>query len=108
MGLGRKIFNAIFASIFSLALLFPIAIQLIHSLDSHQHIVCHEPTTHLHEKKFECSIFDFHFSNFTYTPLEVGIFHVFTITTHSEILYRFQEINTSLRYYYLRGPPQLS
>ncbi len=108
MAVGKKILNIFFASVFTLALLFPIAIQFIHSIESHEHVVCHESSTHLHEEKFECSIFDFHFSNFTYTPLELGVFQVFKISSHSETLYTFQEINTSLHYFYLRGPPQTS
>lgn len=108
MSLGKKIVDTFFASIFTLALLFPIAVQFIHSIHSHEHVVCHEASTHLHEKKFDCSIFDFHFSNFTYSPLELRDFQVFKISTHSETLYSFQELHSSLRHYYLRGPPQVS
>lgn len=108
MSIERRLINTFFASVFTLALLFPIAVQFIHSVHSHEHVVCHDSVTHLHEKKFECSIFDFHFSNFTYTPLELSDFQAFKISTHSETLYSFQEVNTSLRHYYLRGPPQIS
>lgn len=108
MSLNRKISTLLVANLLGLALLFPIAIQFIHSVSSHEHTVCYDHTTHLHEDKFECSIFEFHISKYTYTPLDLPELHIFGTTHHLESLYLQVEFKANILHYNLRGPPLLS
>lgn len=97
-----------FATIFSLALLFPIAIQSIHALDGHEHLVCNDFTTHLHKKQLDCSICDFHFSIFDFKPERLPEFLSPVESFKSETEYQNSEITADAPHFYLRGPPLLS
>jgi hypothetical protein len=96
------------AAIFSLALLLPTAVQFAHTFEGHEHKACTDISTHLHEKQLDCSICDFHFSIFTFIPLESPDFTVFHSFQNIEFFYSTSPFNLDPSHYFLRGPPQLS
>ncbi|QAA80417.1 hypothetical protein EI546_01130 [Aequorivita sp. H23M31] len=101
-------FKIFIATIFSFALMFPIAIQTAHALDGHEHQVCNDFSTHLHKKQLDCSICDFHFSSFDFKPQQLPEFsYVFGQNT-AQNEYREAEILQSAPHFFLRGPPSIS
>lgn len=103
-----KFIFPVVATIFSVALLFPTAVQLAHSFEGHEHPVCTELGTHLHKAQLDCPIFDFHFSNFTFSfqqlPQFLDVDGYQTVST----VYRLPKIIGRNFHYHLRGPPVLS
>ena len=96
------------ATIFSLSLLFPSFIQFAHTFDDHKHELCTDISTHIHQQELDCSICDFHFSTFNFTPQqypELAVTHGFQI---AETYFQLSKFEKSTSYYYLRGPPQHS
>lgn len=86
-------------------LLFPLTVQFSHVFESHDHTSCSEITQHIHEKKFDCHVNDFHYNNFDTTASFVSLF-IPTATVSSEVvefsyLVASEEPQTLL----LRGPP---
>ena len=106
--LKTKITQFLVATIFSLVLLLPSAVQFAHTFEAHEHKACTDISTHLHEKQLDCSICDFHFSIFTFTPLEVLDFTVFQGFQNTESFYFTSAFSLNLSQYFLRGPPLLS
>lgn len=106
--LKKNIIQIFAATIFSLALLFPTAVQFAHTFEGHEHKACTEISTHLHEKQLDCSICDFHFSIFNFTPTELPDFVVFHSFNIIETAYLIPELSLNSRHYFLRGPPSLS
>lgn len=96
------------SAVFMLALLLlPLVSEIAHSFEDHEHLTCTEATTHLHELEADCSICDFHFNAFTFTPLV-------QITSYEAKIFLqpnfhpLQIITRDKSYsYLLRGPPQL-
>lgn len=103
----NKIAHKTASILLTLALLLPVAIQFIHSLDEHEHTACTEVTTHIHEKKLDCSLCNFHFSVVTFTIPTLPSFIVSEKNSKLKTIYKASE-NTTTDYHYLRGPPQLS
>lgn len=106
--LRHKLFKVIVAAIFSLALLLPIATQTFHALQGHQHEVCVDFSSHLHEKQLDCSICDFHHSNFDFKLYNYSELIVFSTFHKVESVVVLINSSTSTTHYYLRGPPHLS
>lgn len=100
-----KPFKIFFAAIFSLALLFPIAIQSIHALEGHEHEVCHDFSTHIHTKQLDCSIYDFHFSIFDFKPQQLPEFTVLEGYIQTDSNYQQAAIIVDAPHFFLRGPP---
>lgn len=103
-----KIFGVLFATIFSCAVLLPIATQAFHAIDNHKHEVCHDFSTHFHKQQLDCSICDFHFSIFHFTPQTFQELIVFVSFYKVQDIVLFEESSTFLSHYYLRGPPRIS
>ncbi len=101
----KEIIRILFATIFSFALLFPIAVKFAHQLEGHQHKACTEFSTHIHQKQLDCSICDFHFSIFNFTLHDLPEFAVQNSFQKIETVYLFPEINFYSAHYFLRGPP---
>lgn len=106
--LKKEIARFLMASIFSLALLLPTVVQLAHTFEGHEHKACTNISTHLHEKQLDCSICDFHFSIFTFTPQELPEFVVYHSFNQTEIIYLLPEFTSKPAAYFLRGPPLFS
>ena len=47
-------------------LMLPSSVHFFHLFDTHEHEVCQEQTTHLHEDAPECHICDFYSTSFQY------------------------------------------
>ncbi|GHC52080.1 hypothetical protein [Ulvibacter litoralis] len=108
MNCKDQITHKVASVLLTLALLFPVAIQFIHSLDEHEHTFCTEVSTHLHEKKLDCSLCDFHFSVVTFNTPTLPDFIISESFPKLVTIYEASENNTIHHHYYLRGPPQLS
>lgn len=106
--LKSKFGSITLAAILSALLLLPIAVQTIHAFDGHQHEICYDFSTHLHKKQLDCSIHDFHFSTFNFTPYP--LIELIAPSIFSKVENHLLE---SIGYAYvantfLRGPPSLS
>ncbi|WP_136073164.1 hypothetical protein [Candidatus Ulvibacter alkanivorans] len=101
----QKIAHLIGSILLSIALLLPVAVQLAHTFDSHEHKPCKEVSVHFHEKQLDCSICSFHLSSFTYELLTSETvseaIKTLTITT----FYTYWKETETLYSYSLRGPP---
>jgi len=101
----QDILKAIGAIILMAALLFPVLLQFTHMFEDHDHKPCAEVSVHLHEKKIDCSICDFHITLFTYTLnsyYELHIQQYNKLVTTAFIASEKQAVN---HHFYLRGPP---
>jgi len=63
----KNIVQYIAALALSLALVLPMAIQFSHVFEHHEHVTCTDTKVHLHEKKIDCSVCDFHLSSFAFS-----------------------------------------
>jgi len=63
-------------------LMLPASVQFSHLFESHEHEVCHEQTTHLHEQQPECHGCDFYSINFQYTLPENYVTNVVLFSQH--------------------------
>lgn len=95
------------AVILLMLLLLPTFSSIAHSFGDHDHPVCKEVKTHLHELESECAVCDFHFEAFNFTPLQ-------NVTDYSTTYFlnhisHYDSITTLNTYYNytLRGPPQI-
>ncbi len=101
----KEIIRNLSATIFSFALLFPTAVKFAHTFEGHEHKACTEFSTHIHKKQLDCSICDFHFSIFDFTPQELPEFAVLNSFQKTETVYLLPEFNLNTTHYFLRGPP---
>ncbi len=69
MNAKRKIISHFLGVILTLVFLFPSLLQFEHLFENHEHLVCKENKVHLHQKNLDCSIYDFHFSTFSFLPI---------------------------------------
>ncbi|RMA64500.1 hypothetical protein [Ulvibacter antarcticus] len=93
------------AIVATLVFLFPTAMQVAHSLEGHHHEECHEVSTHIHAKKLDCNINDFHFSSFTFELAIYSESRLNVSISTPTILYFSSEKDTPHFHYTLRGPP---
>jgi len=101
----KEILKFFAASIFSLALLLPSAVQLLHTFEGHEHKACTEVSTHLHEKQLDCSIDSFHFSFFNLNLQTFAISKPSISGENKIFTYKEHSINSDKRFVKLRGPP---
>jgi len=106
--LKKKILRIVTVAIFSLALLLPTAVKLAHTFEGHEHKACTDFSVHIHKKQLDCSICDFHFSIFDFTPQEQPEFLVYHSFQHIDTVYLIPELDLNLNNYFLRGPPLFS
>ena len=89
-------------------LMLPASVQFSHLFEGHEHEVCHEQTTHLHEDQPECHGCDFYSTSFQYTLPEnyVNNFVLFFQNKNSTIVVAslFSKKLTSNQ---LRAPPAI-
>lgn len=96
------------AIIFTFLIFFPIGIQASHALNNHQHEICTEYESHLHQTQLDCNICDFHFSTFNFKPASLPVVIVeVQIEKKLDFSSNFTPKNFSI-HFYLRGPPQIS
>lgn len=95
------------AMLLLLLLLFPIASEATHIFSDHDHPVCNEVKTHIHALEQDCSICDFQFTAFNFTPLD-------QITSYETKYYlqpvsHYRQLITQDKSYsyLLRGPPHV-
>ena len=105
---NKNIIQLLAATIFSLALLLPTAVKFAHIFEGHEHRACTDLSTHLHENQLECSICDFHFSIFNFTPQQFSEFSISHSFKSVETYYLLPEFSKKTTHYLLRGPPALS
>lgn len=90
-------------------LLFPLFTQFFHILEDHQHTICTDNSTHLHESKTDCSICDFNYTPFNYelSPelVKNNSIEFKTISTNPYNYLYSSNYNFSQT---LRGPPSFS
>jgi len=108
MKITSQLLVTITTLLLGMALLFPTAVQFSHVFEGHDHKPCKDLTTHLHEKKIDCSICHFQISSYTYqiqnfkTPffseIKITIIDFYTSSDKNKIHYS----------YALRGPPSYS
>lgn len=108
MSVKREILKIIAASIFALALLLPTVVQFAHSFEGHKHEACIDISTHFHEKQLDCSICDFHFSIFNFTPQQFAELVIQEGFQKTEIPYFVADFTLNSTHYFLRGPPLFS
>ena len=103
-----KLHNRIWSLLLTAALLFPAVSQLAHQLEGHEHVVCQDFSTHLHQSEFECPIQDFHLNSFDLG--EQLVFSPLNSTTNSAPFLSPEgaELSNPHLAYLLRGPPALS
>lgn len=99
------IYQRIAAIVFLALLLFPIGLKASHVFNNHEHLICHDIESHLHQSQLECSICDFHFSNFNFTP--ASFFTIFTKTDldNPVISVKNELSRNASSHFFLRGPP---
>ena len=103
----QNIFVKFFSLMLVVILLFPSAIQLAHTEDSHDHPVCTDFSTHMHETELDCSLCDFQVSIFAFDTEKPGqdllnSQNFRQIHSAPKSLYLISSETTSLR-----GPPLL-
>ena len=108
MILKKEILNIILAATFSLALLFPTAIKFVHTFENHKHEVCTDFSVHIHKQQLDCSIWDFHFSIFTFETQNLPDFAIIHRYQTEETNYFLQDFTINKNNYLLRGPPLFS
>ncbi|MFC7357302.1 hypothetical protein ACFQO1_06360 [Jejudonia soesokkakensis] len=89
-------------------LLLPSLAQFAHIFEGHDHKPCKELTTHLHEKKFECDIHFFHFSQLDFS---IETYSITSISEATQQLVDFYTASDKNKLHYhttSRGPPALS
>ncbi|OAB78125.1 hypothetical protein [Cochleicola gelatinilyticus] len=101
----QQIFKVIAATILTAALLFPVLFQFSHIFENHEHKTCSEVSVHLHEKKVDCSIYDFHISLFTYTLNSYDKLHIQQYNKLVITALIASEKEVLNHHFYLRGPP---
>lgn len=90
-----------------LALSSPSGIQLLHAFNKHEHRVCYDFQTHIHEQKIDCSIFNFHLSNFSYQPFDFHLAEKIENSLSVNQLTLQIEYPKVFKYKLLRAPPKL-
>ncbi len=108
MEFKKEIFKKIASIAFVLALLMPTTVQLVHALEGHHHTVCNNFKSHIHQKKLNCSVCDFHFSSFNFTTEYVSVLTEVEENFGLNSIYFFSETTPSPYHYLLRGPPLFS
>ncbi|TXD84515.1 hypothetical protein ESY86_05505 [Subsaximicrobium wynnwilliamsii] len=105
----KQIGKNIAAFLLLVALMFPTAIQLLHSCEGHEHIAYEGSSSQIHQEVSDCHICDFHLASFNYDISEYPNFHLPIIPVKIETdlsslqLHSFITTNTQLR-----APPTFS
>lgn len=105
MSKRKKIIGHFLGGILTLIFLFPSLLQFEHLFENHEHSACKESSVHFHQKNLDCSIYDFHFSVFSFLPSasENILTH---IPRYSPLFYVLEDIYNNPNFHYtLRGPP---
>lgn len=106
---GRTHINQrLLAAVFIALLVFPIGMKASHVFNTHEHVVCHELESHLHQSQLECSICDFHFSTFSFTPAPFFLIFDKIDLDNPVVIFKNELSNTLSIHFFLRGPPLLT
>ncbi|WP_276391020.1 hypothetical protein [Eudoraea chungangensis] len=109
MRIRSKILLWCSALILSSVLLLPMVFQVFHILEKHEHKVCEDVNTHLHEVALDCSLCDFHPASLDYTLAKLPAFFTPKLFyTTVELFVVFTLDNCVLTNKQLRAPPLLS
>ena len=101
-----NIARQIVAMVFTIMLLLPVFIQVLHACEKHEHKVCDEKTTHLHELEISCDACTFQISSFNYDisgnfDLDLPEFYIVTSCNHEQQACSYLKFNSKQ----LRAPP---
>lgn len=103
MRFEKHFLNAIGALLLISALTLPNVVQLSHIFQEHEHVVCHEQTTHVHAEVTDCQLCHFHLASFNYEVANYVEFLPLPIPEKGEVSYTsllnhsFKNTNTQLR-----------
>ena len=92
--------------VFTIMLLLPAFIQVLHACENHEHKVCNEKTTHLHELEISCNTCTFQMASFNYDVsgnlnLKLPELYVVTSCNHEQQAFSNLKFNSKQ----LRAPP---
>ncbi len=108
MRVKNNIASRFFGFLFSLAILFPGIVKFTHLFEDHAHVACSETKQHIHEKKFDCEINDFHGNSFDVPYLDYS-YSATPKVYHSEATPYFPSFTSEKpQDFFRRGPPSLS
>ncbi len=102
----KSIGKTIAALLLFIVIMMPTCVHFFHIFEGHDHVVCTEQATHIHESNVECEICSFHFTSINYDiakypDLELPEITV-RITANFESLHLLSLKTTNTR---LRAPP---
>lgn len=103
MNQKKEIGKKIIALLLFIAVVLPISIQFIHLFEAHEHVVCTEQSTHIHQLDIECEICSYHLTSFDYSIAKYPDLTVLTsyakvdVNHYSLQLSSFSVTNTQLR-----------
>lgn len=108
MMVKNNIASTLFGILFSLAILFPSIVKITHLFEDHEHIACTETKQHIHEKKFDCEINDFHSNSFE-TPTFAYSSVAIPVVYNTEVTRYLSLFSSEKKHsFLLRGPPSHS
>ena len=99
---------SLFIISFSLSalILLPVGIKFEHIFENHNHISCHDSTTHLHEKLIECNLDAFSFSSYNIEFTTYNFSEEILTFSKKKYHYEVHHIISDERFIKLRGPPK--
>ncbi len=109
MDYKKQIGKNIVALLLFAAIMLPTAVQFFHVFEDHEHIVCNEKSTHIHESISKCDICDFHLASFNYDLAKYPDLELPKIPVKNDVnfaslqFHSFKTTNTQLR-----APPVFS
>ena len=105
---GAKIIHRISAMMLLILLMLPLFTEAVHAFNDHEHPICTDVTTHLHEQETDCSICDFQHIPWTYSLTEFSIENSVRLFNQTIKEYTNASHSTLLLTKGQRGPPALS
>jgi hypothetical protein len=108
MSVKNNIASTLFGCLFSLAILFPGFVKFTHLFEDHAHVACSNSKQHIHEKKFDCEINDFHINSCDIPDFEYN-YSTTPKAYHKEAIPYFSSFTSEIEHGFLRrGPPSFS
>jgi hypothetical protein len=109
MDYKKRIGKSISALLLLVALMLPTAVQFIHTLESHEEVICSDHTSHIHTTIIKCEVCSFYLASFNYDTAKYPDLLLPVIIQKKEVNFAsllphsFTITNTQLR-----GPPFFS
>lgn len=102
----HKVSKLLFATLLSLALLFPYAAESVHNVNHHH--ICYDATPHFHKTTLDCTLCSFHFPVYNF---EVFLQDKVILSEKKYRVYERNDFKLSFfnHFFFLRrGPPLFS